>query len=97
MYFISKNKLDKLLQRLIASEIDYNRLRIRVLYIYIALNIRLEAVNSVPVNLVPWMLNDVLLRNYLFYVSCSKGNEIFREFLYYIIRTIHIYIIPTSA
>ena len=32
MYFISKNILDKLLQRLIASEIDYNRLRFHVLY-----------------------------------------------------------------
>ena len=48
MYFISKNKLNKLLLRLIGSEIEYNRLRFHVLYI--ALNIRLEAVNSVPAN-----------------------------------------------
>ena len=33
MYFISKNILDKLLERLIASEIDYNRLRFHVLAI----------------------------------------------------------------
>ena len=32
MYYISKNILDKLLQRLIASEIDYNWLRLHVLY-----------------------------------------------------------------
>ena len=39
------------------------------------------------------MLNLILPRNQLFYVSCGKGNEIFREIFYYIIRTIHIYII----